>query len=195
LGPIGSERAVEPLLARLEDEDASVRRAAAEALGPIGSERAVEPLLARLEDEYASVRRAAASALGRIGSERAVEPLLACLEDEAGDVRRAAASALGRIGSEQAISPLLACLEDRRADRRIEALSALSQGIDELDKKLLLWEQSWRFNLYLDPRKPIKLTFAQRAARRLNLTIEEAQARYQTLAKKFNLVLEWKNDN
>ena len=56
LGSIGSERAVEPLLARLED-NSSVRSAAANALGSIGSERAVEPLLARLEDINSSVRR------------------------------------------------------------------------------------------------------------------------------------------
>ena len=73
LGKIGDERAVEPLIEALNDEDASVRRGAAVALGRLGAERAVEPLIEALNDEEGHVRRGAAVALGRLGYERAVE--------------------------------------------------------------------------------------------------------------------------
>ena len=79
------------LLARLEDEDVSVRARAAEALGRIGDTRALEPLLARLEDDDWRVRGSAEEALGRVGDVRAVEPLLARLADESGEVRLRAA--------------------------------------------------------------------------------------------------------
>jgi HEAT repeat protein len=65
LGNLGSERAIEPLLARLDDPDASVRRSVAYALGNLGSERAIEPLLAWLDDPDASMRIMALEALAR----------------------------------------------------------------------------------------------------------------------------------
>ena len=72
---------IDPLLARLDDEDGSVRYSAAQALGEIGDARAVESLLARLEDEDWIMRYLAARALGQLGDAWAVEPLLARLED------------------------------------------------------------------------------------------------------------------
>jgi HEAT repeat protein len=68
---------VEPLLARLQDADAIVRWAAAEALGALQDPRAVEPLLARLQDADPSVRWAAALALGALRDPRALESLAA----------------------------------------------------------------------------------------------------------------------
>jgi hypothetical protein len=59
LGVLGDGRAVEPLIARLEDAAWDVR-SAAEALGMLRDERAVEPLIARLEDAAWDVRRATA---------------------------------------------------------------------------------------------------------------------------------------
>ena len=49
------DRAVEPLIAALQDEneDLAVRETAAKALGNIGDTRAVEPLIAQLNDDGA----------------------------------------------------------------------------------------------------------------------------------------------
>ena len=63
---ISDDRAVEPLIAALEDEEWSVRRSAAEALGLIGDESAVALLIFALEDENASVRESAYRALEKI---------------------------------------------------------------------------------------------------------------------------------
>jgi HEAT repeat protein len=55
LGNIGSEKAVEPLITALGDEDRGVRYSALEALRKIGSKRALEALIATLEDEEQSL--------------------------------------------------------------------------------------------------------------------------------------------
>ena len=64
LGKQGERVPLEPLLARLEDENADVRRVVLEALGERGERVPLEPLLARLEDENEWVRQAAVEALG-----------------------------------------------------------------------------------------------------------------------------------
>ena len=67
LGERGERVPLEPLLARLEDENEWVRRAAVEALGERGERVPLESLLARLEDEDADVRRVVLEALGKQG--------------------------------------------------------------------------------------------------------------------------------
>jgi len=107
LGAIKSERAVDGLVAILEDRDADVRHTAVWALGEIKSERAVDSLLARLRDLDADVRASAARALGAIKSERAVDGLVARLEDNSSKVRARAAEALGEIKSRRAVASYL----------------------------------------------------------------------------------------
>ncbi len=60
------ERAVEPPIQALKDDDNGVRRNAAEALGYMGDERAVEPLNQALKDDDNEVRKAAKKALAKI---------------------------------------------------------------------------------------------------------------------------------
>jgi HEAT repeat protein len=57
---------VEPLIAKLKDDNLYVRVAAAIVLGDIKDPRAVEPLIAALEDNDGSVRRRAAIALKKM---------------------------------------------------------------------------------------------------------------------------------
>jgi two-component system alkaline phosphatase synthesis response regulator PhoP len=75
-------RAVEPLIAVLDDDDSRVRTRAIEALGRIGDARAVEPLVDGLGDRGWQVREKAADALGILGDARAVEPLIDILSLE-----------------------------------------------------------------------------------------------------------------
>ena len=93
LGKIGDNRAVEPLIAALNDSDSDVREYAADALGEIGDKRAVEPLIVALRDSNDNVRNNSVWALGKIGDKRAVEPLIASLKDS-DSVRSEAAIAL-----------------------------------------------------------------------------------------------------
>jgi HEAT repeat protein len=113
---IGVGRAVEPLIAALEDKPAKSRRYAAVVLRHIGNPRAVEPLMAALQkDPSPEVRAAAAAALGAVKDPRPVGLLIATLENasEAVEVRVSAAEALGGIGDRRAVEPLIKTLKDK----------------------------------------------------------------------------------
>ena len=93
--------AAEPLIEKLRDRDAVVRRQAARALGAAKLKEGVRELVQVLADDAsAPVRRAAAEALGRIGDPGAVRPLERALRAERDDgVRAAVAAALARLGA------------------------------------------------------------------------------------------------
>lgn len=125
LGAMGGTDAVEPLIAALGDDHASVRLAATEALGKIGAPGSVEPLIGALGSRAVEIRKAAADSLGRIGDSRALDPLVACLIDASWSVRRAAAEALGRIGDPRAAEPLKVAFKDSDSNVRSAAAEAL----------------------------------------------------------------------
>ena len=120
------------IVARLEDQDGLVRRAAAEALGrqSVLSEEILNAIVARLEDQDGLVRRAAAEALGRqsVLSEEILNAIVARLEHQDGHVRRAAAEALGRqsVLSEEILNAIVARLEHQ--DRLVRWAAAEALG-------------------------------------------------------------------
>lgn len=106
LGELGGPRALEALLAHLDDPEDEVRWTAARAL--IGlSGIAVEPLIERLAHPDAAVRAAAALALGRIGDVRAASALLEQLDDPDLPAAETAALALGAMADRRAVEPLI----------------------------------------------------------------------------------------
>jgi len=135
LSKIGTEKAIDPLIAVLKDKDmdSDVHQGAADALGEIGTEKAIDPLIAVLKDKdmVSDVHQGAADALGEIGTEKAIDPLIAVLKDKdmAWYVRQGAALALGKIGTEKAIDPLIAVLKDKDmdSDDRRSAADALGK--------------------------------------------------------------------
>ncbi len=143
LGQIGDPRAVEPLIAKLQDKEHDSRYVAAQALGMIKDRRAVEPLIAALREgvsgghgKSSDDRQAtglhllgimAAEALGRIKDPRAVEPLIVVLKEGDPSFRRYAAQALGHIQDARAIEPLVAVLKDREPWVCLTAARALNE--------------------------------------------------------------------
>jgi len=156
LGEIGDDRAVEPLLAALKnDETGGVRWKAAEALSKLGTP-AVAGLTSALQHDDDDVRWKAAIALGEIGDPRAitalinvlsdndrfvksraayalsmigepaVDPLINALREGDGNLRWGAAIALGKIQSSRAIDPLIRALADKYENVRAESASALA---------------------------------------------------------------------
>lgn len=125
--------AVEPLIARLADRDASVRAKAAQALANqyVGDRaRMFDALQQVLRDPDAEVRAAAVEAMWRVGLNNrqtfpAVRPLL---HDPEAEVRAAAAVAAGHSGDRQALRPLIYLLHDADADVR----QAACQGLGSL---------------------------------------------------------------
>lgn len=113
------------LIARLKDENAGVRRAAASSLGRIADRRAVMPLIAVLADSDAEVRREAVDALSNLEDSRAINPIAGLLKDPDSDVRRNALNALSHYDRGVPTAPVVALLDDPDADVRREAVQLL----------------------------------------------------------------------
>ena len=87
---------VTALIARLQDEDAGVRQAAAQSLGRLGDARAVPGLIGALRDDEARVRAAAAESLGELKDARAIPALAALLGDGSTEVKQNVLEALSQ---------------------------------------------------------------------------------------------------
>jgi HEAT repeat protein len=124
--PTERRRAVEALIAALEDERPEVRAEAAGSLGGLKESSAVPHLVKRLADGAPPVRQNAAIALGSIGGNEAFEPLVEALQEGAADLRFQAATSLAEIDPVRAYEPITAALAD--SDPQVVAAAALSLG-------------------------------------------------------------------
>lgn len=142
LGDIGDERAVDPLLAKFEDEteDDTPRSLAAYALAQIGAAAAIEPLerlvaaipRESLEDDvvgYAAEEAASQLRAMHPGIERAPKPgagyFLNRLSDTNADIRVRAIEGLRRRADTSAVEPLIRALADDVPAVRAAAAEAL----------------------------------------------------------------------
>jgi HEAT repeat protein/beta-lactamase regulating signal transducer with metallopeptidase domain len=116
---------VDALIARLKDENAGVRKAAANSLGQIGDRRAVVPLIAVLADSDAEVRYTAIDALANLEDPRAIGPIAGLLKDPITEVRHNALSALSRWDQGVPTAQVVALLDDPDAEVRREAVNLL----------------------------------------------------------------------
>jgi len=116
---------VNALIARLKDENARVRGAAAQSLGRLGDPRAVQPLIAVLADSNAEVRAAAIEALADLDDPRAIGPIAALLRDPVTEVKRNALNALSHWEQGVPAASVVALLEDPDAEVRHEAIHLL----------------------------------------------------------------------
>jgi HEAT repeat protein len=133
LGDIGDLRAVDRLIAALQQPNPHVRQAAAKALALLGDPGAIRPLIDSfrvqsdgMEDEDITAWQDAAKALASFGT-RALESLLSCLRDEDANVRAWSADALGQAGDPHALRPLVSALTDKDRQVRIDAAVALGE--------------------------------------------------------------------
>ena len=121
------DKAIDPLIALLMDEDSDVRVHAATALGWVGGHEAVEPLLVALKDENPYVRRYAARALCWVVDDSAIDGLIEGLADPDAYVRQYMARALGWGQSNRAVRPLIELLIiEQVAEVREAAFTALA---------------------------------------------------------------------
>ncbi len=129
------ERALDPLIFFLRDEDSDIRILAANVLGDIKSPIALQALVRALQDPDDNVRIAAVEALGKTGDTKAVDPLTGLLGDGHWTAM-AVIEALGRIGGMKALSELHKCLEN--PEYRGMACSALGKAGDRSSIEHLL---------------------------------------------------------
>lgn len=111
---VGSESAIELLLAYLKDENPEVRMQAAQTFGVLGekAKSAVPRLIRSLDDTNVGVREASEDALVKIGS-AAVEDLAIALKEGRFYIRDSAAQVLTKIGTPEALEALRVGKEER----------------------------------------------------------------------------------
>src|SRR6266566_7758508 len=124
-GPSQDTTVVRALIARLKDENAGVRGAAARSLGHLGDPRAVLPLIDVLADSGPEVRSAAVEALADLADPRAIGPIAGMLKDPVADVKRNALGALSHFDQGVPTAPVVVLLDDPDADVRHQAIDLL----------------------------------------------------------------------
>ncbi len=134
MGRIRLPSAIQPLVHRLGDQDASVRTYSAWALGELGEvarDHAAVPVAELVHDSAASVKYAAALALGAIGGTPAVVGVLveALQQGDAG-TRHAVVLALAGLEARNAYPALVDALDDDDGRVRQGALAALGELAD-----------------------------------------------------------------
>ena len=124
---------VNALIARLKDENAGVRRAAAQSLGRLGDARAVPSLIAVLADSDAEVRAQATDALADFEDPRAIAPIvgvptapvIALLDDPDAEVRHGAVDLLDHLSARSAGPAIARLIHDPNSDVRGAVVQAL----------------------------------------------------------------------
>ncbi len=120
LGLLRDQRAAEPLVPLLSDDDANVRIAAAEALGQLGGTTAADGLRRAFTDGDGLLRLAALDGLNRAHVALTAAELHSALLDPT--LRAAACEALGRSGDRRAVNTLADALADGSRSVREGAL-------------------------------------------------------------------------
>jgi HEAT repeat protein len=123
---VEKRRAVEALIAALDDNQYAVRAEACASLGQLGDASALPHLIKRLDDGEPAVRQNAAIALGTLRAADGFEPLETALREGPADLRYQAATSIAEIDPERAFEPVMAALEDR--DPQVIGAAALSVG-------------------------------------------------------------------
>jgi HEAT repeat protein/beta-lactamase regulating signal transducer with metallopeptidase domain len=119
---------VRAVMARLRDDDAEVRRAAADALGRMRHPMAIDALVLSLDDLDAEVRRAALHALSSFERARVpVPPVRRMLASEDPEMRSTAVRILTEQRDRPSIPAITRLLADANAEVRYTALHALSE--------------------------------------------------------------------
>ncbi len=143
------DKAVDPLLASLDDDDLLIAEHAAGALGNLKAARAVQPLAAAVERKgfpiYVGIW-----ALGEIGDERAIPVLVHHLGHKDLGIAKFAVKALVKFGP-RSIPAAIAALDDANSRTRHYAMRVLGQSgskeaaeaimvrFANLDREVALW--------------------------------------------------------
>jgi HEAT repeat protein len=123
---VEKRRALEALVAALEDDRYEVRAEACASLGALGDTSPLPQLIKRLDDGEPAVRQNAAIALGTLRAADGFDALATALNEGPADLRFQAATSLAEIDADRAFDPVMKALADR--DPQVVGAAALSVG-------------------------------------------------------------------
>src|SRR6185437_6421867 len=123
----------------------------------------------------------------------ATELLIQWLGRDAPFLRQHLVEALGEIGNDAAMQAVFHRLQDQDGGVRGAALGALAKRDSSADAVLVSRTLNGR-EPFFDPEEPIPAYHASRAAATLGIPLDDARARYQALAARYNLKLAWSPD-
>lgn len=123
----GDTAVVRALIARLQDEDAGVRQAAANALGQIGDPMAIPGLVNALDDPQLRVQEAALDALSQFERGVPEAPVQRMLASTDADMRERAVQILMSMRAKSALPAITALVSDADADVRQSAIQAIQE--------------------------------------------------------------------
>ncbi|MEM9953929.1 MAG: HEAT repeat domain-containing protein [Chloroflexota bacterium] len=133
-----TELVLPTLLKLITDEDAIVRRTAADSIGHLGDSAGVSGLHTALKDSDASVRSHAAEALGEIASDDSANALVeAFLYDDDYNVRYFAKQSLGKVGRVAVDALIEVVSKTNDSDLLIEICEILGNLADSRSKPTL----------------------------------------------------------
>ncbi len=121
------QRTTTPLIHALNDSEAHLRVAAANALGNSTDEPRIFPLLDAFKHASPQVRAAAVEAIGKTGNIEYFPHLKPLLKDASFEVRTAAINALGCIKSPEVVDAIVPSLKDSDSDVRKSAVESLAK--------------------------------------------------------------------
>lgn len=131
LGELGDRRAIEPLIAALDDVDDTVVAAAAGAAAALGDPAALAALFSLLSHPGANVRHAAVAAINSLGADGTAGLVGEALQHPRAPVREAALRIAGYFGFPEHTAAIRDALDDPIEDVRraaIEQLPVLEDG-------------------------------------------------------------------
>lgn len=140
IGQRGDRSVVVPLIARLADDKADVKRAAIDKLQAIGDRRAVVGLVALFGDPSLEVQKAAVVAVGRLGDRAAVPAVSRLLGSAHPEVAGLAITALGDLAATDTLDELVGMLgaSGDHARRAAVALGQIARAGDATAAPLAL---------------------------------------------------------
>lgn len=132
LGKIGDRRAVEPLIAVMNEQ--FIGGQVVEALVELGDDQALEPIIRLFERTLHDP--SLATVLGNWGDRRAVEPLIRAMSQPNSHVRFYAARALGKLGDERTL-PVLERARDNDTTPITDAKSLRGKSVSDVAAKAI----------------------------------------------------------
>jgi HEAT repeat protein len=160
--------------------------------GGAGINDAIEPLKDFLQSRDSQLALRAVQALGHLGGKVASDALIDTLvRDARPAVRAGAARALGQITGEPVMTALASRLHlETDVTVQNDIFGSIAAQLPQIDRRLVSRDFDG-LRPFLKVQDVIELSRVKESAKRLQLSAQQAQARFEEFSKKFGLKISW----